>query len=143
MDYEKKYKNALELAKDYYKANQKIGKLDENEVLSDIFPELKESKDEKITTNPDGTHFNLSQLERVAKVEPKFKVGDKLVSTKNPRLTYKVLNLGNVNELGNLEYEIEIFIDEKPGIKIGGSFKEHNIHLMECVKVDKWAKLID
>ena len=77
------------------------------------------------------------------KVEPKFKPGDKLVSTKNPRLTYKVLNVGNVNELGNLEYEIEMFIDGKPGLQVGGTLKEHNIHLMECVKVDKWAKLVD
>ena len=79
----------------------------------------------------------------VDKVEPKFKVGDKLVSTKNPRLTYEVLKVGNVNELGNFEYEIEIFTDEKPGIQVGDTFKEHNIHLMECVKVDEWAKLID
>ena len=40
-----------------------------------IFDQYKQEGD-KITTNPDGTHFNLSQLERVAKVEPKFKVGD-------------------------------------------------------------------
>lgn len=46
--YEKKYKEALEMAKDYYKANQKLGESDENEVLSDIFPELKESEDEKV-----------------------------------------------------------------------------------------------
>ena len=44
----KAYDEALERAKDYYKANQKIGESDENEILSDIFPELAESEDEKI-----------------------------------------------------------------------------------------------
>ena len=48
MDYEKKYKNALELAKDYFKANQRLGELEENDMLSDIFPELKESEDERV-----------------------------------------------------------------------------------------------
>lgn len=46
--YEKKYKESLELARDYYKANLKLDKADENLVLEDIFPELKESEDEKI-----------------------------------------------------------------------------------------------
>ena len=48
MNYEEKYKEALERAKDYYKVNQKIGDSEENEVLSDIFPELAESEDEGI-----------------------------------------------------------------------------------------------
>lgn len=48
MNYEKKYKEALERAKDYFKANQKLGELEENDMLSDIFPELKESEDERI-----------------------------------------------------------------------------------------------
>ena len=48
MDYEKKYKEALELARDYYKANLKLNNADENLLLEDIFPELKESEDEKI-----------------------------------------------------------------------------------------------
>ena len=34
---------------------------------------------DKIVTNEDGTHFNVSQLERVTKKEPKFKVGDWVV----------------------------------------------------------------
>ncbi len=48
MDYEKKYKDALEMARDYYKANLKLDKADENLVLEDIFPELKESDGERI-----------------------------------------------------------------------------------------------
>lgn len=37
---------------------------------------------DKIVTNDDGTHFNVSQLERVAKKKPKFKVGDWVVRGK-------------------------------------------------------------
>ena len=48
MNYENKYNNALERARDYYKANLTLNKADENAVLEDIFPELKESEDEKI-----------------------------------------------------------------------------------------------
>lgn len=47
MDYENKYKDALELARDYHKANLMLYKADENAVLEDIFPELAESEDEK------------------------------------------------------------------------------------------------
>lgn len=48
MDYEQKYKEALELARGYYKANLKLNKADENLILEDIFPELAESEDERI-----------------------------------------------------------------------------------------------
>ena len=48
MDYEKKYKQSLELARDYYKANLMLNKADENLILEDIFPELAERDDEKI-----------------------------------------------------------------------------------------------
>lgn len=103
---------------------------------------------DKVTRNEDGVLVNLSQLNRIAKpVEkqgeqnpvifiPKFRVGDKLVSTKNPRLTYEVLEVGHINELGNPEYKVEIFTDGK------GS-NPRNIHDMECHKVDEWAKLIE
>ena len=47
-DYEKKYKEALELARDYYKANLKLNNADENLLLEDIFPELAKSEDDKI-----------------------------------------------------------------------------------------------
>ena len=46
--YEKRYNNALERARDYYKANLTLNKADENAVLEDIFPELAESEDERI-----------------------------------------------------------------------------------------------
>ena len=42
------------------------------------FDQCKQEGD-RIVENPDGTHFNISQLERVAKVEPKFKIGDWVV----------------------------------------------------------------
>ena len=48
MNDEKKYNEALERARDYYKANLKLDKADENLVLEEIFPELAESEDEKI-----------------------------------------------------------------------------------------------
>lgn len=67
---------------------------------------------------------------------PKFRVGDKLVSTKNPRLTYEVLEVGHINELGNPEYKVEIFTDGKVS-------NPRNIHDMECYKVDEWAKQIE
>ena len=67
---------------------------------------------------------------------PKFRVGDKLVSTKNPSLTYEVLEVGHISELGNPEYKVEIFTDGK--VK-----NPRNIHYMECRKVDEWAKLIE
>lgn len=47
MEYEKKYKESLAMARDYYKANLKLNKADENLILEDIFPELKESEDER------------------------------------------------------------------------------------------------
>lgn len=48
MDYEKAYKEALEKARDFHKANELIGDIEENYVLEDIFTELKESEDEMI-----------------------------------------------------------------------------------------------
>ena len=44
----RRYDEALKLARDYYKANLKLDKVDENLVLEDIFPSLKESEDEKM-----------------------------------------------------------------------------------------------
>lgn len=153
-----------EKANAYDKVRGKIALRFGSNVAEDIFSEFELSEDEKIKKaiiNIFATHkdyevyFGVSvkdirvwlekqgEQKPIDKVEPKFKVGDKLVSTKNPRLTYEVLKVGNVNELGNLEYEIEIFTDGKPGIQFGDTFKEHNIHLMECVKVDEWAKLVD
>ena len=74
--------------------------------------------------------------------EPKFKVGDMVISTNNPSLTYKVLQVGLQNELDKLDYEVEIFNNGKPGIKVGNTFKEHNIHLICCDRMDEWGKLV-
>lgn len=68
-------------------------------------------------------------------VEPKFRVGDKLISTRNPSLTYEVLEVGHINELGNLEYKVIIFAD-------GKAKSPQDIHYLECKKVDEWAKLL-
>lgn len=68
------------------------------------------------------------------KYTPKFKVGDKLMSNGNHLLTYKILEVGHINELGNPEYKVEIFTDGKLD-------EPHNIHYMECRRVDEWGKL--
>ena len=105
MDYEKAYKDALERAKDYYKANQKLCETEENEVLSDIFPELAESEDEYMKNwildelrlsykYADGDRDRCEELlkaiawlERqgeqkpIDKVEPKFKVGEFVINS--------------------------------------------------------------
>lgn len=44
----RRYDEALEIARDYYKANIKLDEVEENLVLEDIFPELQESEDERV-----------------------------------------------------------------------------------------------
>jgi GNAT superfamily N-acetyltransferase len=70
---------------------------------------------------------------------PKFQVGDKVISTRNYHLTYEILEVGNVNEFGNLEYKVETFTDGKAGV----GKEAHNIHFIECRKMDEWAELIE
>lgn len=92
-----------------------------------------------------GAHTNLGVLKDFINSlpeEPKFKVGDMVVSTANPSLTYKVLQVGLPNELGKLDYEVEIFTDGKAGTKVANTFNEHNIHLISCEKMDEWGKLL-
>ena len=48
MDYEKKYKEALEKAKEFYILCKKCGAKDTIDFLEDSFSELKESEDERI-----------------------------------------------------------------------------------------------
>lgn len=72
---------------------------------------------------------------------PKFRVGDKVLSTNNPRLTYDILEVGLINELGKPDYRVEIFVDGEP--RIPELKKEHNIHLIDCQKMDSWAELIE
>jgi GNAT superfamily N-acetyltransferase len=66
----------------------------------------------------------------------KFRVGDKVISTKNEHLTYDVLEVGHINELGNPEYKVEIFAD-------GKGDEPANIKYIECRKMDGWGKLIE
>lgn len=74
MNYEQKYNEALERAKDFFKANKIIGKLEENDMLSDIFPELKESEEKmKDWLEKQG------EQKPVDKIEPKFKTGQWIV----------------------------------------------------------------
>ena len=67
---------------------------------------------------------------------PKFRVGDKVRSAKNSHLTYDILEVGHINELGNPEYKVEIFTDGKPD-------EPRNIKFIECQKMDSWGELIE
>lgn len=69
-------------------------------------------------------------------VIPKFRKSDMVISTNNNRLTYRILNVGSINELGNPEYEVEIFTD-------GKADNPRNIHNIEIAKMDEWGKLIE
>lgn len=62
-----------------------------------------------------------------------FNVGDMLRSLKNPRLTYKVLETGHINELNQKEYKVEIFTD-------GKAEEPRNIKYIVCEKMDKWTE---
>lgn len=48
MDYEKAYKEALTKSKEFYELCKKCGAKDTKEFLEDVFPELKDSEDERI-----------------------------------------------------------------------------------------------
>lgn len=65
----------------------------------------------------------------------RFKKGDRLYSKNNPRLTYIVLDTG-LNELGHMDYEVEIFLDGYAGTP-------RNIQHIECRKMDTWAEHIE
>jgi hypothetical protein len=71
---------------------------------------------------------------------PKFKVGDIVKSRYNSHLTYKILKIIGPNELDNVEYRVEIFVDYKPGVN--GDSIGHNIQNIECHKMDDWGKLV-
>lgn len=67
---------------------------------------------------------------------PKFRTGDLVRSSKNPRLTYEILGVGSMNELGNPEYEVEIFTDGKPD-------EPRNLKHIEIEKMDSWGELVE
>lgn len=199
MDYEKTYKEALELARQYYGPGQ-------NEFLDTIFPELTESEDERIRkgllaafrrsdkefwsddelpvkdiiayleklkdlfeyydwndykdkpveiwnayihgkavglergrnavkNNPGDYGLEKQKEQKPNVIIPKFRVGDMVISTKNPSLTYKVLEIGHINELNYPEYKVEIFTD-------GKADKPSNIKYIEIRHMDDWGELI-
>ena len=70
--------------------------------------------------------------------QPKFNVGDLVVSKKNPHLTYRILATNIPNELGKTDYKVEIFTDGKPGLLD----KPHNIHLISSDKIEDWGELV-
>lgn len=68
MDYEKAYKEALERAKGIHSFSSDIAEIKR---MEQIFPELKESKNEKIKHE-----IKEEKVDNTNKVDPKFKVGD-------------------------------------------------------------------
>ena len=74
----------------------------------------------------------------VQQEQPKFNVGDLVVSKKNPHLTYKILATNIPNELGKTDYKVEIFTDGKPGLLS----EPHNIHLISSDKIEDWGELV-
>lgn len=104
--------------------------------VEDMFAWLEKQGENHIVGNNEMVKPIDKVEQKSAVLIPKFHVGDKLVSTKNPSLTYEILEVGHINELGNPEYKVEIFTDGKVG-------NPRNIHYMECYKVDEWAKLIE
>lgn len=130
--------------------------------LRNLIPELRESKDERIRKDivalikfglNDGSAVSpgsyTTKEEAIAYLEkqkeqkptrvlyiPKFRTGDLVRSSKNPRLTYKILGVGSMNDLGNTEYEVEIFTDEKPD-------EPRNLKHIEIEKMDSWGELIE
>lgn len=70
--------------------------------------------------------------------QPKFNVGDLVVSKKNPHLTYRILATNIPNELGKTDYKVEIFTEGKPGLLS----EPHNIHLISSDKIEDWGELV-
>lgn len=70
------------------------------------------------------------ELKKVT-VKPMFKVGDWVVSTREPSLTYRILESNVTNELGELDYKVEIYSN---GIYEKTCFIASN-------KMDKWGHL--
>ena len=144
----KAYDEAIKKAKDmlsYKEVRQ--------EDIEYLFPELKGNEDEKMRRailelvkqsseilERKNQEQMIAWLEKQARKPtifiPKFRVGDKLVSTNNPRLTYEVFEVGHINQLGEPEYQVEIFTD-------GKAENPRNIRYIVCYRVDEWAKLIE
>jgi len=80
----------------------------------------------------------LSFINSLQQEQPKFNVGDLVVSKKNPHLTYKILATNIPNELGKTDYKVEIFTDGKPGILD----EPHNIHLISSDRIEDWGELV-
>ena len=95
MDYEKKYKEAIQLAKAYY------GK-DTNTFLDTIFPELKESEDERIREEL-WEYFHDLQLSSDANFSPSFSIDDVLAWLEKQK--EKVVEFDHLKEENPLDDE--------------------------------------
>ena len=151
MDYKKEYEEMVQRARELHKGGNALTK----QQMEIVCPELAESEDEKIRKKLIKTigyfrsrgidqqlceefiaYLEKQKEQKPAVYTPKFKVGDKVISTGNTHLTYDILEVGLINELGKPDYRVEIFKDEQ-------SDTPPNIKLIECQKMDKWGKLIE
>lgn len=133
MNYKKKYEEALERAKEIH-AEKRAQPFD---VMTKIFPEIKESEDERIKKNIIATiHLYYGEpLEEEAKemiawlekqgeqkpadkVEPKFKVGDK-IRRKTPSFCDKDMQVARIdndyyvcNHIGKFSSEVVPFLEQ-------------------------------
>ena len=124
MNYEQKYNEALNDMRAIYPNLKGEAKL----AMEHAFPELAESEEERIRKEMisflksekafqfidiDKSEKWIAYLEKQKEqkpvvVVPKYRVGDIVLSTKNPRLTYKILEIGHINELNYPEYKLDI-----------------------------------
>lgn len=147
----KRYDEAIKVAKSKIK-NDKDHVLYEDDII-EIFPELKESEDERILKNlkavvkaydmwaERGLDMNdiLAWLEKQGEqkqtvIIPRFRVGDVITSTKNSALKYKIKAVGVLNELGEYDYVVEDVTDTD---------YKGRIHEMSISKVDEWGVVVE
>ena len=144
MDYKEKYETA------FAEARRLREKYDDGAIvtikgLEQIFPELRESEDEKIRkeliefirTLPCTIHVKeeyFAWLEKQKPIIARFRVGDVITSLKNNNLKYLIKEVGIKNELGTYDYVVEDVSDT--------SYKGRT-HKMSIEKVDNWGVSID
>ena len=161
MDYKEKYKLALKKAEEFYanRTSTDYG-IKFLRLLEELFPELRESEDERMqelienllrvdtietreifsiygkTADDVRAYLEKQKGQKPVVVIPKFRVGDIVVSKKNPRQTYNILEVGHINELNYPEYKVEIFTD-------GKAEEPANIKYIEIRHMDEWGELIE
>lgn len=99
----RKYDEALEIARDYYKANLKLDKADENLVLEDIFPELAESDDGETKKSLMQYIWNIYHREYCPPT-PSIETCDKWLAWLEKQGEYKVWTDNDYDSVKSIEY---------------------------------------